>query len=378
MTHFPIYTLKNIVQAYKGKIALDIPRLSIAPGSITGLMGPNGSGKSTLLKLLAFVSSPVKGTLLFNGKGEAPFSPKVRFDITLLTQTPYLLKRSVQENITHGLKIRRKAHGRKDPKVCKQVREVMARVGLSFDEFAHRMDYELSGGEAQRVAMAARLILKPRVLLLDEPTASVDINSATLIRRAALYARKTWGTTIIIASHDHEWLQGACDSLFQLYHGKIFQAGSKNIIPGPFVQDDQGFFRPSATTEAEQTLRVTAPPHDKASALLKTDHIRITAEEYPPKEEKPEKDDNNAPKTVAAKPHIQEMHGKLEQKQYHTVRGKVQRLMGDKKNGYIIMAIKVNEMNFTIRENPEAVVQSKLLPGSRVMLTYALKDIEWI
>jgi tungstate transport system ATP-binding protein len=375
MTHPPIYTLENIVQAYKGKIALDIPHLSIAPGSITGLMGPNGSGKSTLLKLLAFVSPPVKGSLFFHGKIEAPFSPKVRFDITLLTQTPYLLKRSVQDNITHGLKIRGKAHGRKNPDVCKQVKTVMARVGLSFEEFAHRMDYELSGGEAQRVAMAARLILKPRVLLLDEPTASVDVNSATLIRQAALYARKTWGTTIVIASHDREWLQGACDSLFQLYHGKIFQAGSKNIIPGPFVRDSRGFFHPSSATEGEQTLRVPPPPHAKASALLKTDHIRISAVEYIPEGEKP---GLTPPGTVDAEPPVQEMHGKLGQKVNHTVKGEVLRLMGDKNNGQILVLIKVNEMNFTIRVSPEAVIHSKLLPGFRVLLTYALKDIEWI
>ena len=373
MTPPPIYTLENIVQAYKGKIALDIPHLNIAPGSITGLMGPNGSGKSTLLKLLAFVSPPVKGRLLFNGKIEAPFSPKVRFDITLLTQTPYLLKRSVQDNITHGLKIRGKAHGRKDPEVCRQVEKVMARVGLSFKKFAHRMDYELSGGEAQRVAMAARLILKPRVLLLDEPTASVDVNSATLIRRAALYARKTWGTTIIIASHDHEWLQGACDNLFQLYHGKIFQAGSKNIIPGPFVQDRQGFFYTSSVTQDVQKLRVPPPPHDNASALLKTDNVRISVKEYPPG-----KPGTAPPGNTETEQLVQKMPGKMEKKEYHTVNGEVLRLMGDKNHGHIIVAINVNEMNITIRVTPEAVVQSKLLPGSRVMLTYALNDIEWI
>ncbi|SMC71514.1 tungstate transport system ATP-binding protein [Desulfocicer vacuolatum DSM 3385] len=369
-----IYLLKNIVQAYKGKTALDIPNLSIAPGSITGLMGPNGSGKSTLLKLLAFVSSPVKGTLFFNGKEEVPFSPKVRFDITLLTQTPYLLKRSVHDNITHGLKIRGKAHGRKDPTVCRQVRNVMARVGLSHDEFAHRMDYELSGGEAQRVAMAARLILKPRVLLLDEPTASVDVNSAALIRRAALYARKTWGTTIIIASHDHEWLQGACDRLLQLYHGKIFQAGSKNIIPGPFVRDDKGFYRPLSANGSGQTLRLTTPPHDKASALLKTQDINITVREPSLSTKKKLK---KAP-DIATAPSIQKSNKILKENKFHTIEGKVLRLMGDKKRGHITMVIKVNEMNFTIQMAPETVIQCKLLPGARVMLTYCLSDIEWI
>jgi len=313
-------------------------------------MGPNGSGKSTLLKLLAFVVSPVQGEILFLGKPEIPFSSGVRFNVSLLTQTPYLLKRSVHDNITHGLKIRGKAHGIKDPAVREQVKSVMAELGLSFDAFAHRMDYELSGGEAQRVAMAARLILKPRVLLLDEPTASVDVHSATLIRRAALYARKTWGTTIVIASHDREWLQGSCDNLFQLYQGKIFQAGSKNIIPGPFTQDGQGFFHTLEASQNHQPIRVSPPPHENASAVLDAHHMYLHAVDHP------------TAATIAT--------GRIE--------GEILRLLGDKNHGNIIATIRINDLDFTIRLTRDTILQEKLLPGTRVMLTYDLDSIEWI
>lgn len=351
MTNTSIYILKNIRQSYNGKIALDIPELSIAPGSITGLMGPNGSGKSTLLKLLAFVVPPVRGEILFLGKPELPFSSGVRFNVTLLTQTPYLLKRSVHDNITHGLKIRGKAHGVKDPAVREQVRSVMEEVGLSFDAFAHRMDYELSGGEAQRVAMAARLILKPRVLLLDEPTASVDVHSATLIRRAALYARKTWKTTIVIASHDREWLQGSCDNLFQLYQGKIFQAGSKNIIPGPFVRDGQGFFHTFQASQTHQPIRVSPPPHENASAVLDAHHMHLHAADNP----------TTTASTATGR-----------------IQGKILRLLGDKNHGQIIATIRINDLDFTIRLTRDAVLRQQLLPGTRVSLTYDLDSIEWI
>jgi tungstate transport system ATP-binding protein len=77
-------------------------------------------------------------------------------------------------------------------------------VGLAAG-FAGRRWHQLSGGEAQRVALAARLILRPRILILDEPTASVDISTTQCIREAALTARKQWGTTLLIASHDHNW-----------------------------------------------------------------------------------------------------------------------------------------------------------------------------
>ena len=162
-----IYTLENVKYLYGEKSALSVDGLSIRPSSIVGLMGPNGSGKSTLLKLLAFVEKPTTGKIRYKGKPAAPFSKSVRFQITLLTQAPYLMRRSVFDNISYGLRLR---GTRRD--LSKRVAEALSMVGLA-PEFAKRSSRELSGGEAQRVALAARLALKPEVLLLDEPTASV-------------------------------------------------------------------------------------------------------------------------------------------------------------------------------------------------------------
>ncbi len=218
-----IFQLHDVQHIYNNRKALDIKYLTIAKGSITGLMGPNGSGKSTLLKLLAFSMKPTKGDIFFNGKIEVPFSKFVRFNITLLTQEPYLLKRTVYENISYGLKIRHKhgISGNRDKQIKMKIRIAMSLVGLDFNIFADRKWDELSGGEAQRVAMAARLVLKPEVLLLDEPTASVDIESASKIRDAALKARDEWGTTIVVASHDRNWLDEVCDSHIHLLNGAI-------------------------------------------------------------------------------------------------------------------------------------------------------------
>ena len=101
-----------------------------------------------------------------------------------------LKKRTVYKNIAYGLKVR----GDRD-NLTQSVHDALNMVGLDPDAFAQRQWDELSGGEAQRVALAARLVLKPRVLLLDEPTASVDAASSELIRVASLRARSEWGTT---------------------------------------------------------------------------------------------------------------------------------------------------------------------------------------
>ncbi|MBF0468522.1 MAG: energy-coupling factor ABC transporter ATP-binding protein, partial [Desulfamplus sp.] len=203
--------------------ALDINYLAISKGTITGVMGPNGSGKTTLLKLLAFAMKPTIGKVFFNGVPELPFSRNVRFNVSMLTQEPYLLKRTVYENIRYGLNIRHKhgIAGNSDKQIRMKTRIAMINVGLDFDTFANRQWDELSGGEAQRVAMAARLVLQPQALLLDEPTASVDIESAEKIRDAAKKAREQWNTTIVVASHDKNWLYGVCDTYIDLNHGVI-------------------------------------------------------------------------------------------------------------------------------------------------------------
>lgn len=208
-----VYTINNLIHTYhdgRGP-ALILPELTVRKGAILGLAGPNGTGKSTLLKILAFLMAPTRGTILFN-EAPVPDDPTLlRRRATLMLQNPLLLRRSVFENTAYGLRVR------KDVKQLRaRVREALELVGLAPEEFASRPRHMLSGGEAQRVALASRLILKPEVLLLDEPTSNLDVLSATRIRQAVLKARELWGTTIVAASHDHEWLADLADDSLPL------------------------------------------------------------------------------------------------------------------------------------------------------------------
>lgn len=207
--------LNNVRQIYSGRTVLDIDQLVVAPGEIIGLTGANGSGKSTLLRLLAFLEAPASGSLYFQGKPTTTTPNQVHRQVTLLVQEPYLLKRCVFANVAYGLKVRRESN------IQARVFDALDKVGLNPDIFAGRLWFELSGGEAQRVALAARLVLNPKVLLMDEPTASLDSNSATLIRQAALDARNANSTSLVIASHDLPWLNGISDRTFHLERGKI-------------------------------------------------------------------------------------------------------------------------------------------------------------
>ncbi|BBD07364.1 ABC transporter ATP-binding protein [Desulfovibrio ferrophilus] len=210
-----LYELRDVVQEYGGREVLRVPKLDLYERRITGLAGPNGSGKSTLMRLLAFLESPAHGVVKYAGNGKADADNGVRREVTLLTQEPYLLKRSVAANVAYGMKVRGLGAS------LERVGHSLEMVGLDPELFMHRAWYELSGGEAQRVALAARLVLRPKVLLLDEPTASLDEVSVDRIHHAVLAAREQWGTTLVVVSHDMGWLNKVCDEIISLRSGRI-------------------------------------------------------------------------------------------------------------------------------------------------------------
>ena len=192
-----LYTITNLVRRYGGRVALRLPELTVGRGELVAVTGPNGSGKSTLLRTLAFLEPPEEGEIVFSGTPGVP----PRREAALLLQEPYLLKRSVFENLVFGLRVR----GRMD-KLEERARDALAEVDFAPDDMLRRAWRELSGGEKQRVALAARLILRPLALLLDEPTSNVDAKSAIAVQKAVAKAARA-GSTVITASHDSAWLE---------------------------------------------------------------------------------------------------------------------------------------------------------------------------
>ena len=336
-----VYYLKDICHYYGRTKVLDIDELKIKKGSITGLIGPNGSGKSTLLKLLAFAQKPTTGQIFYKERKEYPFSPGIRSKITLLTQKPYLLKRTIFENIAYGLRIR-KDTGRLE----KRVEEALFNVGLDYKKFENRKWHELSGGEAQRVAMAARLILKPEVLLLDEPVASVDTKSAKLIRRASLNAKKEWGTTLVIASHDLQWLYSISDRQLSMFKGQLFSTGIENIITQPF--EKQNSKTHIKRLDDGQTIKLPPPAPKTCNAIIRKKRVFIGLEQ-------------------------QEESESLNQ-----LPGQIASMLFEKKTGLIMATVTVHDTSFVVRLSPDEITNMELHPGKKVVLKFYKHDIEWI
>jgi tungstate transport system ATP-binding protein len=335
----PIFEIKSIRHAYAGKTVLQIDRLAISPGSIVGLIGPNGSGKSTLLRLLGLIEKPDQGEIRYNGQRIFPFSSFARFDITLLPQEPFLMKRSVFQNISFGLKLREGSDG-----TVFRAHEALSLTGLGGEDFLKRPWYALSVGEMQRVALAARLALRPKVLLLDEPTASVDAASAKLIKDAALTARKDWQTTLIIAGHDRQWLDEVCDTMLHLHKGVIFGAGYETLILGPWKELGKGLW--GKKLPDGQTLNVSAPPDQSATALINDFSISATE--------------------IAGNPG------------HRVLCGTVSRLTWKKSSGLIAAAVMAGDVPFFVDLTGKQVKDQCLIPGKNVFIHYHDQKIKWI
>ena len=337
----PVYKIENLVHSYTHKPVLEIDGLTVEPASILGLVGPNGSGKSTLLKLMAFIFKPTQGQILFRGRPALPFDEAVRSQVTLLTQEPYLMKRTVFKNVAYGLKVRGEHENWQQP-----VNDALEMVGLYPGSFSRRQWDELSGGEAQRVALAARLALRPNVLLLDEPTASVDAASSERIRSASLGARDEWGTTLVIASHDREWLYDVCDEVVHLFQGKLIGTGRSNMIFGPWVPDAQG--RYGKQLDDGRTLPVSEPPGEDAAAFLDPASIRILAEDE-----------------------------KIDSSHTAVVKGTVTRLALEKGSGDLFADVRVGSVTLVVRVVESRLAAMTLHRGWPISLAYRPESIRW-
>ena len=313
--------------------------MDITRGSITGLAGPNGSGKTTLLKLLSCIEGPVVGSVIYNKENNHSQNKAIRHNLSLLPQETYLLQRTVLENIAYGLKIRGKRHGHYEA-----IGDALKLVGLD-SSFARRQWHELSGGEAQRVALAARLVLKPDCLLLDEPTASVDMESARCIRRAVLLARKEWGTTLVIASHHRSWLNDICERIVYLYNGQILDCSYENILTGPWEVVDESMV--ACTLSDGQMVFVAKPPSADCSAVISSEILKVQSTQ--PSE-----------------------------KGSHILQGIISSVTMENHHTGPQLHVTCGDQRFVVSTTAKSLETEKYWPGLRVTLGYSPDAITWL
>ena len=233
MSQQPILQLLNVKHSYNGRIVLDIPDMSFQAGGLYGVVGPNGAGKTTLLKILSLLEKPREGIVRFQGQS-VDFSNNglcsLRRQTTLVMQEPLLFHNTVLRNVTYGLWVR----GVEKSERKKRGLEVLDTVGLT--RYANRKAQHLSGGEVQRVAIARALATRPKVLLLDEPTANLDRPHASSIVDTLLKINTLYGTTIILATHNLRQAYVFSNDVVSLLDGRSVGSHPDNLFRGKIVE----------------------------------------------------------------------------------------------------------------------------------------------
>ncbi|SHJ63185.1 ATP-binding cassette domain-containing protein [Paramaledivibacter caminithermalis] len=225
--------IQSLIKTYNQRQVLNIKSLSLEKGKIYGIIGPNGAGKSTMLRIIAGLEEAKKGTILYNKKH---LNGEIIKNLTYLNQKPYLLRTSVFNNIAYPLKLRKYKKETLKKKVIEIVKE------FNIFDLRHQPATNLSGGEAQKVALARALIFEPELLLLDEPTANIDPNSLELIEKKIIKRNREKNTTIIIITHNIGQAKRLCDEIIFIREGEIVEYGKTNqVISNPKCNEMKRF-----------------------------------------------------------------------------------------------------------------------------------------
>lgn len=231
----------NVSFAYKSDEILHNISFNVRPGRIVGIVGPNGCGKTTLLKCLNKTLSPFEGVVFLNDSSIKEFSCKeIAREVGMVPQfSASSLPFTVMDIVMMGRDPHIKGLGGETKHDVEIVCEAMEMTGIL--HLARRASTELSGGEMQRVVIARAFTQEPRVLLLDEPTSSLDIKYQLEIIRVLKEITMRKNIASILVSHDLNMTARYCDELIVMSQGKIAAAGTpKDVLTVDLIKEVYG------------------------------------------------------------------------------------------------------------------------------------------
>lgn len=223
MNHIPVLEMKNLGREADGKILVADINLVVTPGEVLAITGPSGAGKTTLLRLFNRLDEPTQGTVLLDGEDYRQMAVStLRRRVGMLLQQAYLFPGTVAENLRFGPL----QQGRQLEDVV--VDELLERVGLP--GFAGTDVAVLSGGEAQRVSLARTLANDPCILLLDEPTSSLDEANRRGIESLILEIVHQTGMSCVMVTHDLQQAARMADRVLVLEGARMVRTGTPQEV----------------------------------------------------------------------------------------------------------------------------------------------------
>ena len=245
--------VKNISKKYEDKYAIKDVSFSLEKGKFLCLLGPSGSGKSTILHSIGgFIKH--EGEIILDGKSIKDLSPEDRDVSTVFQSFGLFPHMNVLKNVMYGLKFKEKDKSKKEKEA--EAREVLRIVGLN--GYEKRYPSELSGGEKQRVALARSLVVRPKILLMDEPLSALDAKLRSEMQFEIRRIQREFNITTIFVTHDQKEAFVMADEIIIINHGEIVAKGApqdiynhpkneftldfignKNIIKGKYVRPEK-------------------------------------------------------------------------------------------------------------------------------------------
>ncbi|WP_059103044.1 ABC transporter ATP-binding protein [Shouchella shacheensis] len=233
----PLLVCKQLGKDWTGTVVFTQVSFTLEAGTTLSLVGPSGTGKSTLLRGLAGLESFSKGEIWIEGENISAKRAEQR-PIALMFQQPLLFPHlTVLENVAYGLKVKKVRKAER----LKIGRDMLARVGLA--TYEKHYPFECSGGQQQRIALARALVMKPKLLLLDEPFSSIDATLRQSLRDWMRSLLKEEGITTIFVTHDKEEAMLLGDQVAVLIDGQLQQIGlPEEVYERPINQKVAHFF----------------------------------------------------------------------------------------------------------------------------------------
>ena len=263
---------KRFAHRVKGEVyaARDV-KLDVRPGEFLTLLGPSGCGKTTTLRMIAGFEAPDAGRIYFGGQ-DVTNLPANQRNIGFVFQNYALFPHlSVYENVAYGLHVR----GLSATEIATAVRDVLSLVGLA--GYEQQFSSQLSGGEQQRVALARAIVIRPQVLLFDEPLSNLDAKLRVQMRQEIRDLQRRLGITAVYVTHDQEEAMAVSDRIVVMSQGRVVQLGAAQDL----------YYRPASRFVAEFIGRVNLVAGrlmgiDGATATIETLGGTISATLAPP------------------------------------------------------------------------------------------------
>ena len=279
--------LRGVTRRFGSTTAVDALDLQVRPGEFRSLLGPSGCGKTTTLRMLAGFEHPDEGEILLDGKDVASV-PAHKRDVNTVFQHYALFPHlTVAENVAFGLRLRRvdKAELRR------RVGDALEMVSMS--RFAGRRPAQLSGGQQQRVALARALVVRPALLLLDEPLGALDRKLRSEMQVELKLLQSEVGVTFIYVTHDQEEALSMSDRIAVMLDGRVQQLdgpeavydrpasafvagfiGTSTFLPGTATEDGVRLDDADAPVAVGRTAG-TVRPGDRVVAALRPEHVTV-------------------------------------------------------------------------------------------------------